>query len=110
MGLEGLINACMDYRHIKTFSKRTKLSKAAYENVVARWQEFGSRAAPAISVFEDKTTARISRSLTCTRRRKADVDYTDESAAFDPAACFAAIARAQRLPVFQPIFAQLKSC
>ncbi len=38
---------------------------------------------------------RRSRSLTCTRRRKADVDYTDELAAFDPAACFAAIAHAK---------------
>ena len=31
----------MDYRFIKTFSKRTKLSKEAYDNVVARWQELG---------------------------------------------------------------------
>src|SRR5256885_6436701 len=40
-GSKCLINACMEYRFIKTFSKRTKLSKDAYENVVARWQELG---------------------------------------------------------------------
>ncbi len=40
-GSKALINACMDYRHIKTFSKRTKLSKATYEQVVARWSELG---------------------------------------------------------------------
>src|SRR5262249_36539292 len=53
-GSKCLINACMDYRFIKTFSKRTKLSKEAYDNVVARWQELGlSGTAPAISVFEE---------------------------------------------------------
>jgi hypothetical protein len=45
----------MDYRFIKTFSRRTKLSKAAYESVVARWQELGLNGTPpAISVFEDE--------------------------------------------------------
>jgi 4-hydroxy-3-polyprenylbenzoate decarboxylase len=54
-GSKCLINACMDYRFIKTFSKRTKLSKEAYDNVVARWQELGlSGTPPAISVFEDE--------------------------------------------------------
>jgi hypothetical protein len=44
----------MDYRFIKSFSKRTKLSKAAYDKVVARWQELGlSGKPPTISVFED---------------------------------------------------------
>ena len=46
----------MDYRFIKSFSRRTKLSKAAYERVVARWQELGlSGTPPAVSVFEDET-------------------------------------------------------
>jgi len=54
-GSKCLINACMDYRFIKTFSKRTKLSKDAYDNVVARWQELGlSGTPPVISVFEDE--------------------------------------------------------
>ena len=54
-GSKALINACMDYRYIKTFSKRTKLAKAAYERVAQRWQEFGfSGQAPVISIFEDE--------------------------------------------------------
>jgi UbiD family decarboxylase len=53
-GSKCLINACMDYRYIKTFSRRTKLSREAYDTVVARWQEFGfAGQAPAVSVFED---------------------------------------------------------
>ena len=44
-GSKALINACMDYRHIKTFSKRTKLSKTSYDGVVARWHELGFRQA-----------------------------------------------------------------
>ena len=44
----------MDYRHIKTFSKRTKLSKPMYEQVVARWNELGFAGKPMdVSVFED---------------------------------------------------------
>jgi len=46
----------MDYRFIKTFSKRTRLSKDAYDKVVARWQELGlSGTPPVISVFEEET-------------------------------------------------------
>ena len=53
-GSKCLINACMDYRHIKTFSKRTKLSQEAYENVAARWQELGFAGnAPVVTVFEE---------------------------------------------------------
>jgi hypothetical protein len=45
----------MDFRHIKSFSRRTKLSKDAYDKVVARWAELGlSGKPPAISVFEDE--------------------------------------------------------
>ena len=44
----------MDFRFIKTFSKRTKLSKPAYDQVVARWGELGlAGTPPAVSVFED---------------------------------------------------------
>ncbi len=53
-GSKALINACMEYKYIKSFSKRTKLSKAAYENVVKRWQEYGfAGKAPPISIFEE---------------------------------------------------------
>ena len=54
-GSKCLINACMDFRYIKSFSRRTKLSKDAYDKVVARWEELGlSGKPPAISVFEDE--------------------------------------------------------
>ncbi|MBT4671529.1 MAG: UbiD family decarboxylase, partial [Rhodospirillaceae bacterium] len=53
-GSKCLINACMDFKHIKDFSPRTKLSKAAYENVVARWEEYGMDGEPPrMTVFED---------------------------------------------------------
>src|SRR5437660_5234837 len=53
-GSKALINACMDYKFIKSFSKRTKLSRAAYEQVARRWEEYGfAGKAPEISVFED---------------------------------------------------------
>jgi len=53
-GSKALINACMDFRYIKTFSKRTKLSKPMYEQVVARWTELGFSGRPMdLTVFED---------------------------------------------------------
>src|SRR5262245_1565048 len=53
-GSKALINACMDYKHYKTFSRRTKLAKETYEKVVGRWQELGLPGAPpAVSIFED---------------------------------------------------------
>lgn len=52
-GSKALINACMDFRFIKNFSKRTKLSKAAYDGAVARWAELGLEGKPPlVSVFE----------------------------------------------------------
>lgn len=58
-GSKALINACMDYKHIKSFSPRTKLDKKTYDQVVSRWQELGlSGAPPQISIFEDKTSAK----------------------------------------------------
>ena len=44
----------MDFRYIKTFSKRTKLSKPMYEQVAARWNQLGFAGKPMeVSVFED---------------------------------------------------------
>ena len=58
-GSKALINACMDYRHIKSFSPRTKLDKKTYDQVVSRWQELGlSGKPPEITMFEDKTSAK----------------------------------------------------
>src|SRR5579864_6536222 len=53
-GSKALINACMDYKHIKSFSPRTKLDKKTYEQVAARWSELGFEGkAPVQTVFED---------------------------------------------------------
>ena len=58
-GSKALINACMDFQHIKHFSPRTKLDKDMYDNVVSRWSELGlSGKPPVISVFEDKNSAK----------------------------------------------------
>jgi 4-hydroxy-3-polyprenylbenzoate decarboxylase len=55
-GSKCLINACMDYRYIKSFSPRVKLSRAAYDGVVSRWHELGLEGTPPkVSVFEDST-------------------------------------------------------
>ena len=54
-GSKALINACMDYRYYKTFSKRTKLAKGTYDKVVARWADLGLPSKPpAVSIFEDE--------------------------------------------------------
>src|SRR5829696_3904739 len=54
-GSKALINACMEYKFIKSFSRRTKLSKAAYDKVVRRWQELGFAGnPPPVSVFEEE--------------------------------------------------------
>ena len=54
-GSKALINACMDFRHIKSFSPRTKLDKKTYERVVSRWSELGlAGKPPEIRVFEEK--------------------------------------------------------
>jgi 4-hydroxy-3-polyprenylbenzoate decarboxylase len=58
-GSKALINACMNYKHIKTFSPRTKLDKAMYDNVVSRWNELGfAGKPPEIKVFEDKKSGK----------------------------------------------------
>jgi hypothetical protein len=57
-GSKALINACMDYKHIKTFSPRTKLDKATYRRVVSRWNELGlSGEPPEVTVFENRAGA-----------------------------------------------------
>ena len=63
-GSKALINACMDYKHIKIFSPRTKLDKKTYDQVVSRWSELGlSGKPPEITVFEDKTSAKELRNV-----------------------------------------------
>jgi UbiD family decarboxylase len=56
-GSKCLINACMEFKHIKNFSKRTKLSKPIYEQVAARWKELGfAGPVPPIRIFETGAT------------------------------------------------------
>lgn len=40
-GSKALVNACMEHRYLKAFSKRTKVRRATYEAVAARWRELG---------------------------------------------------------------------
>jgi hypothetical protein len=47
----------MEFKHMKNFSRRTKLDKKMYERVVSRWSELGFEGkAPEVSVFEDKSS------------------------------------------------------
>ncbi len=53
-GSKALINACKDYRHIKDFARRTRLSRDVYERMVERWDELGLPGSPPdITQFED---------------------------------------------------------
>ncbi len=45
-GSKALINACMEHRYLKQFAKRTKVRRATYEAVAARWAELGLDGAP----------------------------------------------------------------
>ena len=45
-GSKALINACMEHRYLKQFSRRTKIRRATWEQVAARWSELGLPGAP----------------------------------------------------------------
>ena len=52
-GSKALINACMDYRHIKTFSKRSMLRRSVYDAVAERWTALGLPGKiPTVSAYE----------------------------------------------------------
>jgi 4-hydroxy-3-polyprenylbenzoate decarboxylase len=54
-GSKCLINACMEYKHIKNFSRRTKLSQKVYEKVLSRWHDLDlAGEPPAVTIFEDE--------------------------------------------------------
>ena len=54
VGIKGADQCLHGLRHIKNFSKRTKLSKATYDQVVSRWNELGFSGQPPVqTVFED---------------------------------------------------------
>jgi len=53
-GSKCIINACKEYKYIKTFSRRSLLKKEVYESVCARWRELGFEGEPPrISNFEN---------------------------------------------------------
>jgi UbiD family decarboxylase len=53
-GSKALINACKDHKHLKQFSKRSRLRREVYEKLVKRWPEFGLKfAPPKITNFEE---------------------------------------------------------
>jgi 4-hydroxy-3-polyprenylbenzoate decarboxylase len=55
-GSKALINACMDHKYIKKYSKRSKLSKNVYDRVASRWRELGFLTpVPGLTSFEEDT-------------------------------------------------------
>ena len=51
---KALINACMEHRHIKEYSKRTKIRRSVYERVAADWGALGfSGPPPKLTALED---------------------------------------------------------
>lgn len=57
-GSKVMINACKDYRHIATFSRRTMLRRSVYERVAARWTEMGLPGrAPTVLAYEPEDDA-----------------------------------------------------
>ncbi|OLC16095.1 MAG: UbiD-type (de) carboxylyase-like protein [Candidatus Rokubacteria bacterium 13_1_40CM_69_27] len=45
-GSKALVNACMEHRYLKQFSKRTKVRRAVYEKVAAQWASLGFKGLP----------------------------------------------------------------
>jgi UbiD family decarboxylase len=59
-GSKCIINACKEFKHIKTFSRRSLLKKEVYESVCARWNELGfAGEPPKVSSFEPFDDAQI---------------------------------------------------
>ncbi len=53
-GSKTLINACKEHKHLKVFSKRTRLTKHTYDKVEARWAKYGLLfEIPKIELFEE---------------------------------------------------------
>ena len=53
-GSKALINACKEYKHLKDFSKRSRIRREVYDKLVARWDEFGLKfPPPQIRTFEE---------------------------------------------------------
>ena len=53
-GSKCIINACKEYKYIKTFSRRSLLKKEVYDSVCTRWKELGfTSEPPKITTFEN---------------------------------------------------------
>jgi 4-hydroxy-3-polyprenylbenzoate decarboxylase len=53
-GSKALINACMEHRYIKQFSRRTKVRRSVYDQVASRWSSLGLPGqAPRLWALED---------------------------------------------------------
>jgi len=53
-GSKCIINACKEYKHIKSFARRSLLKREVYESVCARWNELGlDGEPPRITNFEN---------------------------------------------------------
>jgi hypothetical protein len=59
-GSKCIINACKEFKYIKTFSPRNLLKKETYETICARWNELGFEGQPpTLTVFEPFDGAHI---------------------------------------------------
>jgi hypothetical protein len=57
-GSKAMINACKDFRHMKTFSKRSMLRQSVYDAVAARWKELGlPGTVPTVAAYEPEPDA-----------------------------------------------------
>ncbi|OLC34408.1 MAG: UbiD-type (de) carboxylyase-like protein [Candidatus Rokubacteria bacterium 13_1_40CM_4_69_5] len=54
-GSKALVNACMEHRYLKQFSKRTKVRRSVYEAVAAKWSRLGfTGEAPKLWALDDE--------------------------------------------------------
>jgi len=52
-GSKAIVNACMEHRYLKSFSKRTRLRQDVYERLKSRWSSLGLKGKPPeIRIFE----------------------------------------------------------
>ena len=53
-GSKALVNACMEHRYLKEFSKRTMVGRQMYEETARKWKALGfDQAPPVLRALED---------------------------------------------------------
>ena len=88
-GSKCLINACMEYKYIKDFSPRTRLSQPVYEAVAAKWAKLGfASEVPHDLDFRQRGPRRITAALVCYR---SSAVASDGALAASGAACAAIV-------------------